>query len=124
MTKRQQDLFQTDLPPWALDEAEDQVVATVVFAEPPYGPFDYRVPEELRTQVTPGCRVRVPLGRGNRGVVGYCVAVEHRSHLRRALKDILAAVEAFATSIELAGTRHAGRNTLGGKHIDKEERSL
>jgi len=96
MTKRQQDLFQTDLPPWELDAAEDQIVATVVFAEPPYGPFDYRIPEELRTQVTPGCRVRVPLGRGNRGVVGYCVAVEHRSHLRRALKDILAAVDADA----------------------------
>ncbi len=96
MTKRQQDLFETDLPPWELDAAEDEVVATVVFAEPPFGPFDYRVTEELRAQVTPGCRVRVPLGRGNRGVVGYCVAVEQRRDVGRALKDIRATVDADA----------------------------
>jgi len=94
MTKRQQDLFETDPAPWDLDEAADQLVATVVFAEQPFGPFDYRVPESLRAEVGPGRRVRVPLGRGNRGVVGYCVRAEQRCEGMRSLKDVQAVVDA------------------------------
>jgi primosomal protein N' (replication factor Y) len=96
MTRRQQDLFTTDPAPWDLDAAADQLVATVVFAEKPFGPFDYRVPETLRTEVGPGQRVRVPLGRGNRRVVGYCVNTEQRSEGRRRLKDIQSVVDADA----------------------------
>lgn len=94
MSKRQQDLFETDPAPWDLDEAADQLVATVVFAEQPFGPFDYCVPETLRTQLGPGRRVRVPLGRGNRGVVGYCVKAEQRCGGGRKLKDVLGVVDA------------------------------
>ena len=49
--------------------------ATVVFSEAPGGPFDYLVPPELQESLSPGQRVRVPLGRGNRLVTGYCVQV-------------------------------------------------
>jgi primosomal protein N' (replication factor Y) len=93
MHKRQQDLFSTAPPPWELDEAEEQLVATVVFAEPPFGPFDYRIPEALRTEVTAGRRLSVPLGRGNRFLTAYCVGVEYRKAGSRQLKDVKAAVD-------------------------------
>jgi primosomal protein N' (replication factor Y) len=48
---------------------------TVIFSEAPGGPFDYLVPPALQGSIAPGQRVRVPLGRGNRLVTGYCVAV-------------------------------------------------
>jgi len=96
MTKRQQDLFETDPAPWDLDEAADQLVATVVFAAAPFGPFDYRVPDTLHNDVGPGRRVRVPLGRGNRGVVGYCISCDQRSEGERRLKDIQAVIDADA----------------------------
>lgn len=94
MNKRQQDLFSTQPPPWELDEAGEQLVATVVFAEPPFGPFDYRVPEALRTEVAAGRRVSVPLGRGNRCLTAYCVGLEYRQVGSRPLKDVKAAVDA------------------------------
>lgn len=39
--------------------------------------FDYRIPEDLRDAVAPGCRVKVRFGR--RKVGGYVVAVKHAS---------------------------------------------
>ena len=104
MAERQQNLFQPELfttaaEPWDVDEADDATVATVVFAEPPHGPFDYRVPDALRGKVEPGRRVRVPLGRGGRLVVGYCVDAEplaRDSHVReaRSLKEIATVIDA------------------------------
>ena len=70
---QQQSLFDTEPAPWELDDAAQQHVATVVLPSGPGGEFDYLVPEGMGLAV--GCRVRVPLGRGNRSVVGYCVAV-------------------------------------------------
>ena len=87
MRHRQQDLFDVAPEPWELDDAEDQLVATVVFAEGADGEFDYIVPEDLRDQVSVGQRLRVPLGRSNRMVVGYCVALEVKPAARR-LKQV------------------------------------
>ena len=53
-----------------------------------------QVPDALRAAVQPGVRVQVPLGRGNRKRVGYCTAVENQTHRQRALKPILAVVDA------------------------------
>ncbi|MFO0867701.1 MAG: primosomal protein N' [Pirellulales bacterium] len=77
MDSRQGRLFALDADPtpWEEDERRDQLVATVVFAEAPYGPYDYRVPESLRDRLSPGQRVRVPLGKGERTLVGYCVGL-------------------------------------------------
>lgn len=72
-------LFGDESAPWEADDHAEELVATVVFATGPAGEFDYRVPEGLLSQVEPGRRVRVPLGRGNRTVVGYCVAVGYRA---------------------------------------------
>jgi primosomal protein N' (replication factor Y) len=57
------------------DQLTPGQAATVVFSEPPGGPFDYLLPAELEGSVVPGQRVRVPLGRSNRMVTGYCVAL-------------------------------------------------
>ena len=81
---RQPGLFPDDVPdespvdaPWVRDALKDHSIATVVFAEIPWGPFDYLIPNELQDSVKAGRRVQVPLGRGNRQVTGYCVAVKH-----------------------------------------------
>lgn len=95
MKRRQSLLF--DPPPdplaWEIDEQADERVATVVFAEAPYGPFDYRVPVTMAEQVEAGRRVRVPLGRGDRPVIGYCVAVDRRGERRGVLKPIASVVD-------------------------------
>jgi len=76
MTSRQPELFASDLPPWELDAQNQCRAARVVFAEAPHGPLDYRIPDELADQVQVGVRLKVPLGRSNREMVGYCISIE------------------------------------------------
>lgn len=90
---QQQSLFDSAPDPWELDNADEQLVAEVVFHEPPHGPFDYRVSEPMRGNLQPGQRVRVPLGRGNRFVIGYCVALASKRVGTRPLKEIEAIVD-------------------------------
>lgn len=94
MNDRQQELFQTEPAPWELDAQGEQFVASVVFAEPPHGPYDYVVPEPLHAELEAGRRVRVPLGRGNRFVVGYCVSVDNRPSTTRRLKEVKSVLDA------------------------------
>ena len=99
MEKRQKSLFDTAPEPWELDAAADRLVVTVVLPETPYGPYDYTVPESLRELVEPGRRVRVPLGRGNRNVIGYAVRLSDASTprpdlARHRLKDIVSVMDA------------------------------
>lgn len=82
----QRSLF--DQSPWEEDERAECLVASVVVAAGPDRSFDYLVPDELRERLEPGRRVRVPLGRGNRLVEGYCVAVECRRAGQRRLKSV------------------------------------
>jgi primosomal protein N' (replication factor Y) len=90
----QQTLFETEPPPWELDDAAQRLVATVVLASGPGGEFDYVVPETFVAAgrdagaLEAGCRVLVPLGRANRCVVGYCVAVGYKPAGGRKLKAI------------------------------------
>ena len=92
MGEGQRDLFDKQPPPWELDDQRESCVASVVFPDAPFGPYDYDVPGHLRTDVQPGVRVEVPLGRGNRSRTGYCIAVENRP-AARALKPIGAVVD-------------------------------
>ncbi len=91
---RQQSLFETEPPPWEVDDASEQLVATVVIAGGPTGEFDYLVPAGLtptdhpERRIEPGRRVRVPLGRSNRNVVGYCVALATMPTGGRRLKSV------------------------------------
>lgn len=91
---RQQDLFDKEPPPWTLDDQQEQSVAVVVFAEFPFGPYDYAIPESLRGAVQEGGRVEVPLGRGNRTRVGYCARIDNRSTHAGRLKAVQAVVDA------------------------------
>ena len=81
MPATQQSLFDTEPAPWELDDAATALVATVVLSGGPAGEFDYLVPAEMiggprpERNLEAGRRVRVPLGRSNRSVVGYCVDV-------------------------------------------------
>lgn len=84
----QQQLFETAPPRWELDDAECRWIATLVLSTGPDQEFDYLVPDELRSRLEVGQRVRVPLGRGDRPVVGYCVRLEHRPVGHRPLKAI------------------------------------
>ena len=75
MGKKQRDLFQVQPPQWELDDEDTWLAARVALPDPPHGPFDYLVPSDLTERVRVGMRVRVPLGRGNRAVTGYCIAL-------------------------------------------------
>jgi primosomal protein N' (replication factor Y) len=87
---QQRKLFDTEPDPWVLDDqgGAEQRVATVVFPSGPAQEFDYLVPDALRQTVEPGRRVRVPLGRSDRLVIGYCVRVETQPPGRRRLKPL------------------------------------
>ncbi|HJT33308.1 MAG TPA: primosomal protein N' [Pirellulales bacterium] len=88
MANSQQQLFDTDAPPWELDDAERRWVATLVIPGGPRQEFDYLVPDVLRPRLAIGQRVRVTLGRGDRPMVGYCVRLEHRPVGGRRLKPV------------------------------------
>ena len=88
MSRLQRNLFEAEPDPWQEDDQAEQLVASVVFTTGPAQEFDYFVPDALREQVEPGRRVRVPLGRGNRLVLGYCVRVENRPLGPRRLKPV------------------------------------
>src|SRR5262245_25161636 len=88
MPSHQSTLFDTAPEPWELDATKEELAATVVFADPPFGPYDYRVPLVFAAKLKPGQRVQVPLGQGNRPVVGYCTSVANRPVGRRPLKPL------------------------------------
>jgi primosomal protein N' (replication factor Y) len=88
MHEQQRTLFNVEPEPWEDDDQADQLVATIVFLRGPDREFDYLVPDALRQALQPGCRVRAPLGRGNRLAVGYCVGAENRPAGSRRLKPL------------------------------------
>jgi primosomal protein N' (replication factor Y) len=96
---QQQSLFDIEPAPWQIDDAATALVATVVISGGPEGEFDYIAPEEMVSAPKPehrleaGRRVRVPLGRGNRSVVGYCVSIESKPAGSRKLKAIAGVVD-------------------------------
>ncbi len=96
---QQQTLFEPEPAPWELDDAAEQLVATVVLPGGPVGEFDYLAPaglladERPEGRLEPGCRVRVPLGRANRGVIGYCVALANKPAVGRKLKSVSAVLD-------------------------------
>ena len=98
-TQQQQNLFDTEPPAWEVDDAEIKRVARVVLSTGPRGEFDYWVPESFADARKPeilaeaGRRVRVPLGRGNRPVVGYCTDVAAKPLGGRKLKSLTAVLD-------------------------------
>ena len=93
MASEQKTLFDTGASPWEVDAATEVLVASVVLPSGPPSHLSYVVPDAMRTEVVVGGRVRVPLGRGNRLVTGYCVALENQTGMTRRLKAIRAIVD-------------------------------
>ena len=88
MNGHQPQLFPQDVPPWELDAQATSTVARIVFSEAPHGPLDYLVPAALLEQTAPGVRVKVPLGKSNREMLGYCIEVQHVQQNPEAFKPI------------------------------------
>jgi primosomal protein N' (replication factor Y) len=84
----QRDLFE-HRPQWEEDDVRHGTVATVVLPDGVDKPLDYLVPEGLAAAVEPGRRVRVPLGRGNRLRLAYCVAVRSGELPQTPLKHVV-----------------------------------
>jgi len=96
LNDRQQNLFESHEPskdPWESAAESDACTAQVVFNHPLTTVFEYLVPDALREQVCAGQRVRVPFGRGNRSMVGFCVGVGTGSASQRSLKTLDALVD-------------------------------
>src|SRR5690606_13875244 len=81
-------------PPWERDAQSECRTASSVFSEAPHGPLDYRIPDALLESVRAGVRVKVPLGRGNREMPGYCVSVQTLRQPPDAFKPIAEVVDA------------------------------
>ncbi|QDV65559.1 Primosomal protein N' [Crateriforma conspicua] len=85
---RQVDLFDKSPPPWELVAAEETAIARVVFSQSPHGPYDYAIPDAIRSHIQPGSRVRVPLGRRRGGTMGWCIHVDMAGKSRHKLREI------------------------------------
>lgn len=72
---------------------EDLVfVADIVFDRPLRKSFSYLIPTELFNSVSKGKRVKVPLGKGNKPTIGFCVDTRHISSDPK-LKSIFAIMD-------------------------------
>src|SRR5258707_1168927 len=74
--KRQAAWFDLEAEPSAPARPGGGTFAGVVFNRPLDQVFSYRVPDRLASDLQVGQRVKVPLGRGNKAEVGYCVRVD------------------------------------------------
>ncbi len=87
----QRDLFPSEAPsPPAVDTPG--LFVDIVLDRPLDHAFTYAVADPLRDAVAVGKRVRVPFGRGDRPVTGYCVGV-HEQRPGRAVKEVLAVLD-------------------------------
>src|SRR4029078_11004680 len=93
MSTRQTTLFDAAPEKWELDATQEQLAATVVFPEQPHGPYDYAIPPALAAKLRAGQRVQVPLGRGNRPIIGYCIAVGAKTVGSRPLKPLARVID-------------------------------
>ena len=51
---QQGDLFDRDIPPWEIDADCQCWAASIVFSEPPHGPFSYRIDPPIQDVLKPG----------------------------------------------------------------------
>ncbi len=86
----QRDLFPSETP--APVEAGTGLYADIVFDRPMDHAFTYAVGSPLAETIGVGKRVRVPFGRGDRPVIGYCIGV-HDNRPGRAVKEVLAVLD-------------------------------
>jgi primosomal protein N' (replication factor Y) len=98
-TTRQSSLFEDDPPDWEADVHEQRLVARIVLGEGATGEYDYLVPplfcdpDQHERYLQAGRRVRVPFGRANRKVVGYCVDLATKKVDPARLKSVAEVVD-------------------------------
>jgi primosomal protein N' (replication factor Y) len=96
---RQSSLFEDDPMEWEVDVSEQRLVATIVLGEGASGKYDYLVPsffcdpDKHERYLQPGRRVRVPFGRANRKVIGYCVELGRKRVDPGRLKSVVEVVD-------------------------------
>ncbi|MDR1958561.1 MAG: primosomal protein N' [Planctomycetaceae bacterium] len=93
MKTSQLSLFDNGPPEWEQDDVTLEWVAGIVFPTGLTGSLDYRIPEPMQNELQPGMRVTVPLGKGNREQLGYCIAAGQKETAGRKLKEILTLVD-------------------------------
>ena len=91
--KHQGELFETAPPPWELAAQDDVALASVVFSEAPHGPYDYRIPDEMRDDLQAGMRVHVPLGRRKKPITGWCIETKQGKAAHRTLRDVAQVID-------------------------------
>jgi primosomal protein N' (replication factor Y) len=84
----QRDLFPTEPP----TPTSAGLFVDVVFDRPLDHAFTYAVGDNLRDQVAIGKRLRVPFGRGDKSIIGYCVGVSQQAPTRP-VKEVLAVLD-------------------------------
>jgi primosomal protein N' (replication factor Y) len=84
----QRDLFPSEPAP----TTQAGLFVDVVFDRPLDHAFTYAVGDALRDQVAIGKRLRVPFGRGDKSIIGYCVGVSQQAPAR-AVKEVLAVLD-------------------------------
>lgn len=91
----QKSLFapEPETPAWEAAAEEDRVLAEVAVNRPLEQTYHYRIPESLRGMLSPGQRVEIPFGKGNRRETGFCVGLIRQSSGHRKLKEITAVVD-------------------------------
>lgn len=72
---KQKPLFDPEPFPWELADQDDLLCAQVVLNRPLEQAYDYLVPDNLRGKIQIGQRVRVPFGRGDQLLTGFCVGL-------------------------------------------------
>ena len=86
----QQDLFPAEpAPPVVLTG----LFAEVVLDRPLEQVYTYAVGPELEASIGVGKRVRVPFGRGDKAIVGYCVGVTNTAPAGHRIKSVLAVLD-------------------------------
>lgn len=89
----QRELFETNPPPWEMVNAPRVTLASVVFAEAPHGPFDYVVPDPLRSLAAVGVRVQVPLGRRRQPQTGWCIELKPDQPATAGYREVVAVLD-------------------------------
>lgn len=89
----QRKLFDEPPLPSGLESGKNLSVASIVFSEPPYGPYDYLVPDALQHQIQPGMRVAVPFARRKAPKIGWCVGINAEKLKTDGLREILSLVD-------------------------------
>lgn len=86
LTQHQPELFPTET------QTPEGLFAQVVFNRPLSQSYSYAIPTEWLDRIQIGQRVRVPLGRGNKPTLGYCIGLTRQVPSQR-VKPILEIID-------------------------------